>query len=471
MKTIIYFENDKIIIQKSSKIGDQNSEVIEIPLREGTINNGVIFDPNEIIDTLLENKANVPSSATLILDSSNIQIKRSEVPKLKKKQIKYLIEDEFSNLSNKDDLLIAGIAENRGKQVVTISYAVEHEKVRTYLDIAEAVGIKIEKIDALVNCIMKYIASKKDLKEETFVINLLKENTLISFLFEEGRFKFAGRNRLLGEAGTEYYAREIFEKLTSLMQFSKSQKMETPISGSYYLGVDFATMEAVKKQGQEAELNIEINLANKMPWGGEYDSIGTINSFSLEKGKNDINFLTEVKAFEKNEKKEEKEKKGKGFIIPVAAVVVFVLLSGTFLVWNFILSNDLKGIAEEIEANKSRDDVDIEKIEANQLIAKENSQMETAIYAIESENLLVKVDLDTVLSLAGGKTTINNIEYVKEGQMLTLTGFSDTENGTAEYMQKLRESKMFGTVSYTGYSSGSGDGYSFTITCSISGGV
>ncbi len=470
MKTILYFENDKIIIQKSQKKADQNPSAIEIPLREGTIGNGVIFDSREIVDKLLDYKEEISGAVSFILDSTNIQIKRSEIPKLKKKQIKNLMADEFAYGANKEDLLISGVVEKQDESLIAITYAVDYEKVRSYMDIAVAVGFKVEKIDTLVNCIIKYVKGNPALEGETFIFNLMKENTLISLLFEKGGFVFAGRNRLLGEPGTDYYYREITEKLANIIQFSKTQKMETAITASYYVGLDSKTIAEVKRYESEAETGIDIKSIGQISEGSSPDTSETIASYVLEKNSSDVNFYKELKTFEKQFKSENRIKLNKLVVIPGVTVVAFVLIVAGLFIWNGILSGQLDDINNEIQAAQSTGSVDYEKIEANNALVDENSSINTALTNIENENHLASVDLNAVWTLAGTDSTITSVSYEQSTQTINLSGASDSENGAAEYTRKLRDSGMFTQVTYSGYSGGGGGGYSFTITASAQGG-
>ncbi len=471
MKTILYFENDKVIIQKSAKKGDQNPTVIEIPLREGTTANGVIFDSREIIEKLLEYKSEISGPVSLVLDSSNIQIKRSEIPKLKKKQIKNLMADEFAYGANKEDLLISGVVEKQEDSLIAVTYAMEYEKVRAYMDLAEAVGFKVDKIDTLVNCIIKYVKGNPALASETFIFNLMKENTLISLLFEKGLFIFAGRNRLLGDTGTDYFYREITEKLANIIQFSRTQKMETAITSSYYVGFDSKTIGEVIKLEQEAESGIDIRSIALASIGENPDSIETINSYVLEKNQSDVNFFEELKIFEKKAKREDRGKLSKLIIIPGATIIVFLLITGGLFISNLVLSGNLDSINNEIQEAEATSNIDIEKVEANRALQDENTTIQNAITNIENTNYIANVDIDKVWSLAGSTNSITSIDYAQETQTINLNGVSETEDGAASYTRNLRNSGMFSQVTYSGYSSGSAEGgYSFTITGTIQGG-
>ncbi len=468
LKTIIYFDNDKIILQNSDKPGEGNSQTIEVPLNEGTIVNGVIFDSQEIVEKLLENKGDIHGPVTFMLDSTNILSKRSDVPKLKKAQLRALIEDEFSYASNAENLVIDGIIERNADEFSAISYAIEYEKLLSYIDLAKSAGLKLKKIDTLTNCINKYVRNKGDFLGSTFIINILKESTVISMLFENDKYLLTSRNRLMMEKGTAYYDVEVFEKLTNIIQFSKSEKLQNAITASYYLGFDERTVAALRVSVREAGMGIDVEEVDNLYNAGGKDNLRIIATYALDNDKSDINFYTKALEFEKMKKKGGRKEAPKLIVLPIVLVALILAGIGYFFVSNLLLQNQLDTINQNISNLKNSSSGELELTEKNTTVLQEIASIEGTLAAVKAENHLNSVDLDLIVNMAevDGIGSVESLGYEMAARTLTINGSTRSEEGTAEYVKALEQSGIFEDVSYSGWS-GATDSYTYVITCLV----
>ncbi len=474
MKTIIFFENDKIIIQNASKAGEENSKVLVVPLEEGVIGNGVVFDAEKIVEALRNNKSSITKNAIFVIDSSNVQIKTIEFPLLKDKQIRNLIYDEVSKGTNRGALIASAKIEKKKNKAHATAFAIEKEKLQAYIEIANAAGIKLDKIDTLLNCIIKYTKEKKNIDEETYVMNILKGDTLLSVFFENKNFTFASRNRILAEKDTEGYYRENFEKVTNMVQFAKSQNMVPPLQTIYYSGFDNKTVTAMIEAISEMEFTIEIKTERELDEGKDSVNNNHLNrvlTYALKGAKEDVNLYSEYKDFDRKEKVESGGADRRAFLPVLGVIAITVLIIGAIFTWNAILSADLNDIIAEQNEIIESGEIDFDKMEENNVITARIQSINSAIAARDAENYIENVNLNSIMNLSGDGIVITSIEYQKSDQGITIQGMAGSEDGAAQYTKALRESEMFSLVSYAGYSSGTGaGGYAFTIKGNIAGG-
>ena len=76
---------------------------------------------------------------------------------------------------------------------------------------------------------MKFTGAAKD---KTCILACADKNTLLLLLFVNGKYRFSNRVRLFYENGTEDYAGEVCSAVSSMIQFSKSQRYGSDIDDS-----------------------------------------------------------------------------------------------------------------------------------------------------------------------------------------------------------------------------------------------
>lgn len=246
MATSIYISNKKIDIVKGSvkskKIKIKN--VIDIPITEGSIINGIITDENEITQKLRETFEKNPSldkKIRLTVDSGSIYVKRLIVPELKVRKLSGIIKDNFSEIEGYEDLLYDFATldmQDKKDGVLVLACAVERELIQSYYDIFDKLDIKIEKINISHACAISLISKVGTLSKNTFVISILDKNNINNLLFVNGIYSYSNRTRLVQQRGTDECESEIASNLSSLIQFNKSEKNGTDIENFYFCGTN-----------------------------------------------------------------------------------------------------------------------------------------------------------------------------------------------------------------------------------------
>lgn len=246
MATSIYISNEKIdIVQgsvKSKKIKINN--VIDIPITEGAIINGVITDEYEISEKLKEAFDKNPSldkNILLTVDSGSIYVKKLTVPAISAKKLRNIIKDNFSEIEGYEDFLYDFATLDMGEKkdgALVLACAVERELIESYYDIFKKLNIKIKKINISHACAISLISKVGTYLNDTFVISILDKNNMSNLLFVNGVYSYSNRTRLVEHRGSDACASEISNILSSLIQFNKSEKNGTEIENFYFCGVN-----------------------------------------------------------------------------------------------------------------------------------------------------------------------------------------------------------------------------------------
>lgn len=246
MATSVYISNERIdIVQgsvKSKKIIVKN--VIDIPITEGAIINGVITDEFEITEKLkeaFEKNPKLDKNILLTVDSGSIYTKKLTVPALSVRKLKGIIKENFSEIEGYEDLLYDFATLDMGDKkdgALVLACAVERELIENYYDIFEKLNIKIKKINISHACAISLISMVGTFLNNTFVISILDKNNMSNLLFVNGIYSYSNRIRLVEQRGSAECYQEISNNLSSLIQFNKSEKNGTDIESFYFCGTN-----------------------------------------------------------------------------------------------------------------------------------------------------------------------------------------------------------------------------------------
>lgn len=246
MATSIYISNERIdIVQGSVKLKKIIvKNVIDIPITEGAIINGVITDEFEITEKLkeaFEKNPKLDKNILLTVDSGSIYTKKLTVPALSVRKLKGIIKENFSEIEGYENLLYDFATLDMGDKkdgALVLACAVERELIENYYDIFKKLNIKIKKINISHACAISLISMVGTLLNNTFVISILDKNNMSNLLFVNGIYSYSNRIRLVEQRGSAACYQEISNNLSSLIQFNKSEKNGTDIESFYFCGAN-----------------------------------------------------------------------------------------------------------------------------------------------------------------------------------------------------------------------------------------
>lgn len=464
MQTIVFFSNVGIqVLQgviKGGQLKIQNFRTLS--LEAGVLINGVITNEESLRNTItmaLEEDQNLFKNMNLLIDSSLIMTKNVEVPKLSPKALSALALSEFEDTAGNYENLIVDYSSIPGPNGQNMfCCAVEKRVLDPYVALFESLKIKIASIDIGLNAIIKYVSKTKDYHGMTFALNIVDGNNLLSLLFENGLYIFSNRFRLMADRGTDAFASELSTRLSSLIQFNKSEKSEHNLVMSLYAGLDEFELNTLKTLVFDPDLKLFIlpqtpNIEASFSIDDIFDFGAYLYPISgFFTGKSDINLMRPYR--QSNRVKKESNIKNKALILPIGLAVFFI---GMFLVF-FILNSQMQK-----NVNWANEYINDEKVQAEYaqaqtlneqitLIEAEISGMETMNQAIGTNPKLISGKLDQIRSLTNGVIALNTMTYDGTTGDIKMTAIANNEQEAAKYIQRLKATGYFTQVVYTGYS-------------------
>lgn len=462
MEKVLYINNDevKILLADFNKGETKVIKSLQYTLEPGSVINGVLIKTNEILNILKGNRK-LLKGATVVLNSSNIQIKKLDHPELKGRQFDNYIKKEFS--IPEDASIIYGTNSRKiGNQYKTIFMGVPVDLIKSYLQLFEEAKIKIGRFEILQNGMAKFVKNKKDLYGQTFVLNLIEGNNLISVLIEAGEYVLTERSRLMAEPGSDQFLDELLQKISSLVQFNKSQKSPYEIAKSYYVGLPRERLLTLEEKSLSSSIGLEIVgfIDDSL-----HDRVG-LSHFCcfmgmLEK-KSDINLMKQYK------KQVLKNKKRKWGMIAILIALIVVIGGFTFVKFkNILTENENRYYESEISETANAKELAELIDKQNQImnIPKIVEELNKAKDTGADKELLNASKLLKIMEVSKGTITIKSIEGNGVSGSLIIDGTGIDEFSTSNFISKLKETELFTNVQYSGYTSTSANEYSFTITC------
>ena len=481
MQTLVYFSNDGIqVLQGIIKGGRLNiSNFKSLPVEAGALINGVITNEEAIKQTITEALKESPhlfKNMKLVIDSSLIATKNVEVPKLKPKELAVVAATEFEDTAGNYDALVVDYAHIPGPAGNNLfCCGVEKRVLESYVTLFASLKIQIKGIDVGLNTLIQYVSATKDFKGMTFALNILDGKNLISILFENGIYIFSNRSRLLSERGTDAFADELSGKLSSLIQFNKSQKSEHTLNMSLYAGLDEFELNRLRALNFDPDLNLFIipqtpNIKNGFvmdetfdfgsfiyPVAGFFAGIKPINLFAAFKKSNVV--------------KKELPFEYKALILPAAMILICLIFFGVFFGLKYSAQKSLEASNTYISDPNNQ----AEYMQAKEL-TDEVSGIQTEIANIESINTAINSNPDLtsdklthMATLTNGVIALNAMDYDGTTGAINISATANNEKEAAQYIERLKETQYFTQIDYTGYAQVSSSGTQTTTTTTTTG--
>ena len=474
MNTIIFFSNDNIKIVKGSvnkqgKIKTKNK--ISIDLEPSSLLNGVIINKDHIIEKLKENRK-ILNNATVLIDSSNIIVKKINIPKMPKKKLFEILKKEFDFSINRDDFIYDS---NMGlKQDGILSAAISIEFIESYLNLFKEAKIKIDKIDIAINVIAKFANKNKVLNSSTFILNIVRGKNLLSILFENGSFTFIDRSNLSNLGDLTEITNELFSKMSQLIQFSKSKKSEHIIQKSYYIGLDEEIVESLAAYTTrfETDISVEALVDDNISYKG-YEFMYPI--LALNTSKDDMNlYKVGNRNTKSNIKKRDDCKKSFKRIVILLIMLIPVLVFGLYYYTDNQFYTDEINRIEAFLSNEERKQIALkvneQKQEIIQIRTKQN-ELDRNLQEIADSRIINKNILSTIYAQTAQTVIISNVSYGLDLKEIIIVASATNEFEAANYITKLRNTGLFYDVSYNGYSlQDKSAEYSFSVSITLVGG-
>lgn len=467
MNQVIYINNDTIHIikgklTKKDILKIKKEEIIQ--LSEGSVLNGVIINREGILEQLKAHKK-ILKNVTILLNSSNIIIKKMVLPVLSNKDTLEVVKKEFALLEKNEDFIYDFHTSLKGRKHTIIACGVPKQFVQSYVDLFEEAGIAIKSIDSVLNKVIQYAEAYPQFKDKNFVFNMIEKNTMVSLLFERGYYMFNNRNRMLHPEDTEDYGRELFTALSSMSQFHKAQKSPNQIEWSYYTGIQGGSLTTLNRLTTVVESGITAELfvpRDQITTEGFYMTLGLCQSQG--------NLLQALKRSKKNYLR---DKKWFGKILNLSLLIAVIAVGfNNISNRNQALKDEITQIQNELispEFIQSLNEVNDLKEEGEEL-DRINEQLTTVIESVASYKVIDGNKVASVYESAGNLITIEYVRYASESKSIEIKGTAKGVHETQHFITRLKDTGIFEDIDYSGYTNKGKDTYSFLAQATLKGG-
>lgn len=255
----------KLLAGSSDSRGIKVSKYASIPLPAGGMINGIITDTEVMSKFFLDisNKYGLSRGAAwLVVNNTNINTKILDIPSVDeakaldfiKREISQPGEDESDNTVF-DFTVINPKAASGG--VTVLAVGANRDFLEAYKDVMGAAGIDLKGIDLGINCQIRLAAFLPQLKEKSVILVWIDGRALCLTLFSDGEYRVQNRSRMVHPEDDPAYADEIISGISSMIQFSKSQRGSEAVSAAFIAGMPPQNLPAIENRVGSLEIDIK----------------------------------------------------------------------------------------------------------------------------------------------------------------------------------------------------------------------
>ena len=470
MKASIHISKNAIKVLAYSKSGSNVSvkSYFTHPLPDECVINGVIIDPNPVIEGLNALRGRYPqafSDVSLVLEGSFVYTKRITVPgKMQSRMYGSIIRDEFSEISSDPENLICThypVADNPDGSKQIIACGVENAHAQTYISIFSTAGIKLSSIHLGVQSLLRFLSTRSEIMGVPFVLNIIDDVIMLSMIYHNGVNMFQMRSRLYGES-REALVRSIADSLAGIIQFNKSQNFPE-LSHSLYVGLDDSDVGMIIQANQYPEINFGILDIYKGSSGAEQlppDAHFVFLNALMPDSEPDL--FVSIRVSEK----EKKRSAPKNRMIPIVAAAAFVVIAAisVMIALLAITNTQVRQVTNWLEhPNTVAMSEYITNLEAN--TSHVNALTEAVAVQVEeiaARPMISSPFIQTILNTGDEDVFVSGLSFTNTQEKIGVSASSLDNFSAAGYVDMLKQDSLIDTVYYTGRNLGV-DGFAFTI--------
>lgn len=470
MKTSIYITSERIeaiAYKKTSgivKIVDYASEA----LPERTMINGNITDTAMLVEKLSALKARKKKlfkKVSLVIDSNLLAVKEIPVPKLNKRQYFQIVKDEFANnlTAGGEAVIDYTLLKKPDNKTALFALSTSKELIAAYKHVFKDAGIELKAMRVGLETILCYIKTVPELRDKTFIMNIVDGFSMLSVVFSNGNNVLSTRTRLVGD-DDETLMQSIIGNLSPLIQFTQSQKLPE-LYKCYYLGLPENMTKMLGTSINNADvfdLLKGVKNADKITDPCHLSFMGIYNDGGID--------LLHSYLYAKENLRDYKPVSAL-WLLPVLGVLA---ISAAFAVPTLVTRtlNEKIAVIEQYLNNETVK----EKVEKINEIEAETSRLASLTKEIDDAyaekesfprmtrelvNLIVRTDPSVVID----SFNMNDEHFV------TISGSSDTQMDSSRYAERLLANGLIESVEYTGYRFDSSNRFGFSILVKLHGNI
>lgn len=485
-ESIIYLAGERLILVEG-KAGAKKllvTRFVQQELPEGTVLNGVVTDAGAFTEGLKALRAaagKAAARARLVVDSSQIMAKPLAVPRgLKEKQLLNIVRSELSELDTAGRDLVYDYTElppaaGSGERQLLCG-AAERGMIEQYVELFGAAGIKLTGISSALGACLRMVEFLPELADQSFILCVLDGQTLVTYLFAGGRYLMNSRSRLITERGGTAVIGEMLGRISSMLQFSQSQKAAEPAKTVYFCGLH--PQEAPGCQLVADTFNVQ---ALPLP---AFKAVGAARTagFALAAGFIAVGGLVRSKrrradflaASRSKAAPTGMEKKSSGlpWAVPIVLAALVAGCWGLLFYGNVRLGGQiaaLKAYTQDPANLAALAQVQADRAAAENYRAAE-AEAQRAVDILNSTRQPDEALLRRADGAAGDLISFTGYDYKAASDLLTYSCSAADYHDIPDFISRMYATGDYSAVGYGGYTQSSGGGgYVFTIACTVKG--
>lgn len=484
MSEVVFLSNTNIQIASGSAAGDgvRVSKLISSPLPEGAVLNGVVMDPDMVVEAIkLAWQANkLPKSeVTLIINSPQLRANRVDAPLLADKKTTEFIEretrdSEYGRFQNPITGWYVVGKDAKAKTQKVVYETAEIDFVNKYVDIFGKAGLKLKTIHNGVQLATEYFT--KQAAGKTVLYMILDGKSLVTIFFAEGKYYYDSTSRVFAQPGTPEFAREIYASISSIRQFISAQHLTETVKDIMFCGLAYSHVNQLANDILNLDSTVDISIAQP-PQGTTVGSDQAQFPFFVYPIAG-LRRIDERMPILKNTKQASKKKKEKSFMANL--IVPFILVLAVALIGY--------GVCLTLKMKKQAELEDLEKYINNQTVVDQIAEYD-AMYDNMAEMGRIQGGVDILMDdlnsypvpdssinesiLEAAKkhdVSVDFNSYSSSTGVFSITASSPEVEDINQFIADLMAMDIFENVNYTGYSlSSDGKSWQINVVCTLAG--
>ena len=484
MSEVVFLSNTNIQIASGSAAGDgvRVSKLISSPLPEGAVLNGVVMDPDMVVEAIkLAWQANkLPKSeVTLIINSPQLRANRVDAPLLADKKTTEFIEretrdSEYGRFQNPITGWYVVGKDAKAKTQKVVYETAEIDFVNKYVDIFGKAGLKLKTIHNGVQLATEYFT--KQAAGKTVLYMILDGKSLVTIFFAEGKYYYDSTSRVFAQPGTPEFAREIYASISSIRQFISAQHLTETVKDIMFCGLAYSHVNQLANDILNLDSTVDISIAQP-PQGTTVGSDQAQFPFFVYPIAG-LRKIDERMPILKNTKQASKKKKEKSFM--ASLIVPFILVLVVALIGY--------GVCLTLKMKKQAELEDLEKYINNQTVVDQIAEYD-AMYENMAEMGRIQGGVDILMDdldsypvpdssinesiLEAAKkhdVSVDFNSYSSSTGVFSITASSPEVEDINQFIADLMAMDIFENVNYTGYSlSSDGKSWQINVVCTLAG--
>ncbi len=482
MATVVYLSNTQIevLIGSGSAKGVSVKKAYSMDVPEGSVLNGVITDGPSLIDALKQfwSINRLPAKGVdLVVNSPQIMVRVPDVPLQPEGKTLSYLRREYLEREEEQVLGFYRVSTDKKAKLSKVCTEIaDVEFLNSYQQVFAEAGITLSGIFSGVGSAINLFKNTGFGKNENCVVLIRDGMTVTAIFFVKGEYYYSSTTRIFSNPGTVEYAGEIAKVINQIDQFSRSQKIEDPISTIHLAGMETSDEALCKHSISDSLQNpvsvVELSMLKGVSVAASGRALDTLiyPVAGLMPRPEHIDILKSIK-----KEKSEEEQKRDVFLKRYVPYLITALIMVCITVYMFSLSRSrTRYLNSLIDYNTNPDNKfgAIEYDVAAQRVAI-LSQHYGGLKVLEKNLNSYPVAVAEVQSVIRADAAgVGQVEFsgynADSGELSFTTSFTDVIS-LNEFISRLKQEEILTKVDYKGYTeTGEENQWTAILSCVLS---